>query len=565
MEDFSLRDLLTILKRRRRYFFITAALVFAVTSLFTLGWSKYRSTATVQIEQSYVPASIAVPAGGHLGDALVALADRRLSHIEQTVTSMDSLSEIIAKYKLYEYSPEKPVSRGLTDTMRSKIKLNLMSGIVSSPAAATKETAEQLSAIAFSLSFEYSDPRVTKAVLAELVTRFVDEDISQRRMQARETSSFLASQIAQLETSMAEQEKTIAEFRATHGESGAAALMFNQQANVTATLNLQNIEGQLAANEGTQGNLRAQMATVEPYSRVLADGKLLTTPAAQLKALESQYASLSAQYGQSHPDVIKARRQIASLKEQIGQSDTPEQLEAQITDAQTRLATLQKTYGPEYPDIVSLEHRLQKLEERRASQLEPASGSDNIKHDADNPAYLQLVAQFMSAQEQHKSLLAQKEALIDQQAKYAQNILENPIADREMAKLSRDYDNAQLRYRELKEKKMSADMMEQLEEQQKGQRMVVINPPSMPGATTPPRSTLMLGGMAFALLAGFCSAILIELMTPSVHSARHLASLVGAMPLVVVPYIYTDVEASHPLRRWQTLSGIRQSLTRMRG
>jgi uncharacterized protein involved in exopolysaccharide biosynthesis len=117
-------------------------------------------------------------------------------------------------------------------------KVDLVSGTISNPAAAQKQTAEQLSAIAFNLSFDYTDPQLTQQVADALVTRFLDEDLKQRRVQAQETSGFLDNQIRALENNMGEQEKAIADFRAKHGESGPAALMFNQQAaaNITMTL-----------------------------------------------------------------------------------------------------------------------------------------------------------------------------------------------------------------------------------------------------------------------------------------------------------------------------------------
>ena len=94
--------LLIILKRRRRYFITSAAAVFVLSLLlFALHWSNYRSTATVQIEQSNVSHTLAAPTGTNPEDMVEALADQRISQVEQTVTSIDSLGAIIDKYKLY--------------------------------------------------------------------------------------------------------------------------------------------------------------------------------------------------------------------------------------------------------------------------------------------------------------------------------------------------------------------------------------------------------------------------------------------------------------------------------
>src|SRR6201999_108004 len=120
----------------------------------------------------------------------------------------------------------------------------------------------------------------------------------------------------------------------------------------------QTLDSQLTANEGTEGSLRAQLASVDPYSRVIADGQVLTTPAIQLKALQAQYATLTAQYGPDHPDVLKAKHQIEALQAEIGSrggnANGPDaaQLKAQIADVQTNLEAAKKTKGGDNPDVV---------------------------------------------------------------------------------------------------------------------------------------------------------------------------------------------------------------------
>ena len=117
-----------------------------------------------------------------------------------------------------------------------------------------------------------------------------------------------------------------------------------------------------------------------------------------------------------------------------------------------------------------------------------------------------------------------------------------------MAALSRDYENAQLRYRELKEKKMAADMDAQMEEQRIGERLIVIVPPQLPTHTQPPRILLLLGGFILALMGGVASVAASEALNQSVHGTRHLGSLIGVAPLVSVPYIYAPGESGRTVR-----------------
>ncbi len=492
MDELPLSEYFSILKRRYRLFVVTFGLLLIVCTFFAATYSSYQSTATVEIEESEIPENIAATAGNNL-NALEALADLRISRLQQKVTSTGSLIEIITKFNLYPKARTSTPIDLIADTMRKKIKLSLVSSLLANPASAQKASAGQLSAIAFTLSFSYDNPLLAQQVTNELITRFLDEDLKQRRSQAEQTTTFLGQQIKQLEEAINEQEKKIAEYKQESGDTRPEALMFNQQAAASVTMSLQNIESQIASTDGNIGALRSQLSAVDPYSRAFADGAVLASPALQLKALQTKYATLSAQYGAAHPDVIKTARQIDALKGQVGTSVDHAELNAKMTDITTQLAAAQKTYGPENPDVQSLSRQLNALQATKTAQKTKGSSSDLIKADADNPAYLSIVAQLRSAEGQRKGLEAQRASLLEQQEKYRKAVTGNPIVEQQMASLTRDYENAQMRYRELRAKKMAADMSQEMERDRKGQKMSVIDPPELPLKTKPQRLLLLLG------------------------------------------------------------------------
>jgi len=549
MEELTLHDYLTIVKRQKKYFLLAFSVLWVASFIFALCWSNYRAMATVEVEQPQIAPDTTTPMGMNPNNTPEALADLRINKIQQKVTAPASLVDIITKFDLYPHSRRRMPMANVADHMRNMIRLNLIGSTVVNPAAAEKVSADQLSAIAFTLSFDYSDPQIAQQVTNELVTRFLDEDLKQRHAEAEATSDFLAAQITLLDTTMADQEKKIAAFEEAHGASRPESLMFNQQAAATTVMSLQGLDSQIATNEGTQGSLRAQLATVDPYTRVIADGQVLTTPATQLKALEAEYTRLTAQYGPDHPDVVKARHQIDALRKEHGGrggADTA-QLKAQVEDTRTNLAAAKDTYGADNPDTIALQHQLDKLEKQLAIAGSGTS-HEGLKQDADNPAYLELIAQLHSAEEQHKSLINQRAELAKQHAKYLQAIAENPSLAQQMAVLTRDYDNAQLRYRELKEKKMAADMDVQMVQERKGQRLYVINPPELPLKTHPSRLMLILGGFVLSLLGGIGSVIVMQAINQSIVGAKHLANLIGAAPLVQIPHIYTRGETMRVVR-----------------
>ena len=546
MEELTLSDYLAILRRWKKVF-LTTGLVFLVLSvIFVLRWSNYRSTAVVQIEQQEISAKATTPLGTNPRDAAEAMADQRVSQIQQKVLSTASLIDIITKFDLYASERKSTPVADVAESMRKKIKLELVGSALANPSSATKE---QLAAIAFKLSFDYNTPLLAQQVTNDLATRFLDQDLKERREETQQTASFLAAQIEALEASLVEQERKIADYQNEHGSSRPETAAFNRQAEETLTLSLQALDGQLSTAEGNLGSLRAQLATVDPYSRVIADGQVLTTPSVQLKALQAQYATLTAQYGSEHPDVVKVRHQIESLQPQVGHmSKEASQLKAQITDVRANLDGAERTYGQKHPDVIALKNQLQKMEDQLATyRREAPSADEDIMADADNPAYMQLVAQLHSTEEQRKSLLEQRKALQRKQAVYERAIIENPESEKEMAALSRDYENGQIRYRELKEKKMAADMEQKMQQDSKGQRLSLIDPPELPLHTQPRRLFLIFGSLLFSFVTACAGVVVAQSINQSVVGAHHLESVVGVAPMVTLPHIYTKKERERSL------------------
>ncbi len=542
--EYSVYDYLAIVFRRKKAFLFTFAVVFALAIFGALNYSKYRSTATVQVVPSDIPEGMTIPTGMNAADMLRALVDQRITQIQQVVTSTSSLVEIITKFDLYHDARQRTPISDIAAGMADKIKLEMLSADISNPAAANKLSAGQLGATAFTVSFDYGDPLKTQQVTNELVSRFLDEDLKQRRAQSRETLTFLDGQLKLLENEMLEQERKVAEFREQYPNSRPESLAFNRQMAATTALNLQGIQAQLGTLEKTRGDLRAQLSSVDPYTRVIAEGELMTTPATQLKVMEAKLAAISGQYGPRHPDVVKLTAQIAALRAETNGGGQSAALEAQIADARANLATIEKSYGPAHPDVRAAKEKIAALE-ARLSATSRANTRSALKHDADNPAYLMLVAQMNATDEQVRSLQKQMSEVQKQHDGYEAAVAAAPAIEQEYAALTRDYDNAQARYRDLKAKKQVAEMNAQMEQDRKAQRLSVINPPEVPTRTKPPRSLLLVGGLLFSVMCGFAAIVVAEVLSRQVHGAGHLAAITGYAPLVIIPHITTIEERRH--------------------
>ncbi|MGH1456462.1 MAG: GumC family protein [Alphaproteobacteria bacterium] len=532
-------EYISVIRRMKITFLVVCGSLLFTSLIFAINWSKYRAYATVEVARPEISMEAIETSNGVILSA-TDLADLQISRLKQTVLSTSSLAEIIAKLDLYPKAREKTPIAYIAQDMSKKINLKLVSTSLANPASAQKASALQLSAIAFVLSFEYSNPLKAQKTVNELVTRFLDADLKERRKTAQKTSEFLQGQIDILTASLEEQEKKIAEFRAQNGNIRADSLGFNQQAAVTTTSRLLAIESEVVSSLGLIGALRAQLAQTQPYSLIIADsGETLTTPAIQLRALKSQYATLKSKYGSKHPDLLKTSRQIKAIEMDLGSSNSVSnaaRIKAQIYDVEAKIKTTEHEYGVEHPDLKRLVSQLDKLEAELIKADQDGSYDEmNIKNDADNPAYLQIVAQLDAAKKQQEALILQRDEIKAQQLEYQNAIEANPVSEQQLAGLTRDYDNMMLLYRELTARKLSADMSKTIEEGHSGHRLAVINPPELPRGTSPSRKIILLAGIVFSVMAGFGTVLGIQLLSQKIIGPKHLENLLGVSPLVAIP------------------------------
>ena len=80
-------------------------------------------------------------------------------------------------------------------------------------------------------------------------------------------------------------------------------------------------------------------------------------------------------------------------------------------------------------------------------------------------------------------------------------LLKSPQVEREYLGLARDYENAVLKYREIKAKLMEAELAQELERGHKGERFSLIDPPTLPEQPIKPnRLAILFLGFIFSLI-----------------------------------------------------------------
>jgi uncharacterized protein involved in exopolysaccharide biosynthesis len=276
----------------------------------------------------------------------------------------------------------------------------------------------------------------------------------------------------------------------------------------------------------------------------------------------SQLDSARARYSSDHPDVIRLQREVAGLEKQVGSSSaTPSSaassgindLRRHLQSTRSALAEARERYGPEHPDRVRLEREVTDLEAQLAAAPAPAIASDASTQapvEADNPAYVQIQAQLAATRNDLTALAAEMGKLRTHAAEYQSNVTLAPQVEKEYRELTRDYDNARIKYAEIRSKQSEAKTAQNLEADRKGERFTLIDPPLPPEEPVSPNRTLIFT-VGFVLSIGLACAVLwlLETLDTTVRGRKDLFQLTGIPPLALVPHIGTDADFRAGRRR----------------
>jgi polysaccharide biosynthesis transport protein len=221
------------------------------------------------------------------------------------------------------------------------------------------------------------------------------------------------------------------------------------------------------------------------------------------------------------------RRQIEAIAGSSAGGQTAidlQQLEAQLTVANEK-------YGDAHPEVVRLKRQI------KAAQA--AIASNQAADDApDNPIYIQTQGQINAVNAELSTLQSQIAVLQQKMNEVEGQIIRTPEIERSYVALKREYDTAVEEFNDLKKRGNQAELAKNLETEQMGQRLSLIEPPPLPTAPIwPNRKAIVLLGIICGLAGGMGAAILIDSLDGRVHGPRRLAAIVGASPLVLVPRI----------------------------
>jgi polysaccharide biosynthesis transport protein len=541
-----LADALAALRRRRQPALWALTGVLSAALLAALLWPPtYRSTGTILIEQQELPSEL-------VQSTISSYADQRIQVISQRVMTTDNLLRIIQRYDLYARLRQREPREVLLERMRSDVNFQMISAEVMDPRQGRATKAN----IAFAISYDNRSPEVAARVANELVSLYLDENLRTRRQLATDAESFLDAEANKLNVSINQRQAEIAQFKAKHLGTLPDQNLLNDQFLTRTEEELRDVDTQLRSYDQQASYLDAQLAQISPSSQVYTStGERVLSPADRLKFLRTEYARISAIYSPTHPDVVRTRREIEGLEHTIGTVDSSNDVQRQLDDARSKLAAAEQRYAPDHPDVVRLKREVTSLGEAvNPPAGQPATPSLN----PDNPAYIQVKGQIEATSAARASLLQKRSQLQTRIAGIEGRLALSPGVERDYTAMTRELDADQFRYREVREKQMSAKLAENLETEKKGERFTLIDPPLTPEKPASPNRWLIASlGLVLALAAGLGTVLTLESFDQSVRNRRDLQSLLQVPPLAIVPRILNSDDLQQQRRsRQQALAGV---------
>ena len=504
-KSFNIHEYLEIGLRRKWYIMLPLVLCVLVSfGVYKYLPKVYKATTLVLVQPQRVPES-------YVRAIITDSVAGRLNTISQEILSRTRLERVIQEFNLYPEGRNNASTEGIVEMMRHAIEVKVQ--------ANPSDRAQN----SFSISFEGKDPKTVMMVTNKLASLFIEENLKVRESQAEGTAEFLSKELTEMEERLREKEHAIRNFKER---------------------SMGQLPQQLDANLRILERLQQQLQTTSENMRSAEDRSMLLQNQIEQLKIRGQF-SISQ----------RRRGEAGSGSEDTGRQGIPENpLIIQLNDLKRELANAQSKYKETHPDVIdlkkkiaNLELKVKKLFERQEAERMGTgrNGQGGISDESlsvftIDPNTARIIAQhteqFNSSVLEAKRLKEETRNLKEQIGIYQKRIEETPKREQEIALLTRDYDLLKTNYQSLMDKKIQAQMAENLERKQQGEQFKVLDPARIPEKPVKPdRNRILLMGAVLGLAAGLGLVWFRESMDQSFHAASEVEDYLGIPVIAMIP------------------------------
>jgi polysaccharide biosynthesis transport protein len=291
---------------------------------------------------------------------------------------------------------------------------------------------------------------------------------------------------------------------------------------------------QLAARETTRfleqeaAQLEQQVAEAEERLAAFRDEHRYSLPEMRDMNL-NQLQRREDELRRNDQDLRALNERLSQIQSELAQTSPSRYLE-RVRALEAEYASLAAVYTERHPSLVQVQRELESL---RAE----ASGEVN------NPVFDQLQNQLQAALGDRRTLLAERADLQEKVSELEQRLTATSLIESEYSAMTRNYEAAVAQLREIRTKRLQAELGESLEEEGKVERFVLMQPASLPiSPSSPNRFALLLMGFVLALGGGVGAVVGRESLDNTVHGPNGVLRATGMPPLAMIPHIWTDAD-----------------------
>ena len=503
-KPFDIRQYLDIGLRRKWYIIIPLV----CSLLISFGAYKYLpkvygATTLILVQSQRVPES-------YVRSTITDSMASRLNTISQEILSRTRLEKVIQELNLYPDLMNKKPMEEVVESMRKAITVKVQENPRS-------ERAQN----SFSISYEGKEPRTVMMVTNKLASMFIEENLKVRESQAEGTSEFLIKELSTTEDELKRKEHEIRNYRER---------------------NMGQLPQQLDANLRILERLQQQLKTANENARAAEDRSVLL---------------------QNQIEQLKTREQFSISSGPTGDLrwSTEDPLITQLNLLKKDLASAQSKYKDAHPDVIDLKKKIANLEPQVEAKLKGQQRGiteRNVPPPMRDPNTERLLAQY--TEQYNGALLETKRSreegkdLKEQIAAYQKRIEDTPKREQELVLLTRDYDLMKTNYQSLLDKKIQAQMAENLERKQQGEQFKILDLARVPETPIKPdRNKILLIGAMLGLMAGLGLAWFRETWDQSFHSVSDVEVYLAIPVIATIPNLAEEKKReAHAYRRHST-------------
>ncbi len=346
----------------------------------------------------------------------------------------------------------------------------------------------------YTVRYTHKNPALARSMVQSLITVFIESTIGDERDDNTSAQVFLDQQVKDYEQRLAEADRRLSDFKRENAgkmpsEAGSyyQRLEFLKSDARAARLELGEAESRLAS-------LLNQLAR-EPRTISESEGSaaVLSTVGRELQAKRGELTALLARYTERHPRINQLRDSITQLEEE-----------------QQRESTSGYSSTETYTVVA-------------------------------NPAYQEISKLLAEAEARLAELGVRTKALDEQVIELNATVETIPKIEATLKQLDRDYEVVKAQYTQLLERRESARLSEQVEQNVDDVKFRVIDPPFVPSKPSGPRKLLFsAAAMVAGLGAGVGLAFVLSIVFPVFYDAETIVKKTGHSVLGTVALQKTE-------------------------